>query len=112
MSKTNVKRYGQVLRLKEGAIDEYARYHADVWPEVLKTITECGIRNYTIFHKNGWLFGVFEYHGDDFNAASEKMAACPHIQKWIEIMTPMQEPVEFRADGEWWCTMDEVFHCN
>ena len=105
-------RYGQVIRLKDGALDEYAKYHADVWPEVLKTITACGIRNYTIFHKNGWLFASFEYHGDDFEAASQKMAACPHTQKWWDIMMPMQEPVEFRREGEWWCTMDEVFHCD
>ena len=105
-------RYGQVIRLKDGALDEYVKYHSDVWPEVLETITACGIRNYTIFHKNGWLFASFEYHGDDFEAVSQKMAECPHTQKWWDIMMPMQEPVEFRREGEWWCTMDEVFHCD
>jgi L-rhamnose mutarotase len=105
-----MKRYGQVIRLKDGFLDDYAKYHADVWPEVLKTITDCGIRNYTIYHKAGWLFATFEYHGIDFAADSKKMGACPHTRKWWDIMMPMQEPVEFREEGEWWCTMDEVFH--
>lgn len=105
-----MKRFGQVLRLKEGALEQYAEYHRDVWPEVLATIGECNIRNYTIFHKGGWLFAYFEYHGDDIAADFKKMGECPHTQKWWEIMEPMQDPVEFREEGEWWCSMDEVFH--
>ncbi len=103
-------RYGQVIRIKEGMLEDYSRYHAEVWPEVLKTISDCNIRNYSIFHKDGWLFAYFEYHGENFEADSEKMGECPHTQKWWDIMIPMQEPVEFREEGEWWCTMDEKFH--
>lgn len=106
----SVTRFGQVLRIKEGQLGKYSRLHAEVWPEVLRTIGECGIRNYSIFHKSGWLFAYFEYHGDDYAADSKKMAACPHTQKWWAIMEPMQEPVEFRDDGEWWSSMNEVFH--
>lgn len=105
-------RYGQVIRLKEGVLEEYSRYHAAVWPEVLKTIAESNIRNYSIFHKAGFLFAHFEYHGTDFDADMKKMGECPHTQKWWDIMKPMQEPVEFREEGEWWCGMDEVFHCD
>jgi L-rhamnose mutarotase len=105
-----MKRFGQVIQLKKGMLEEYTRYHAAVWPEVLKTISECGIRNYTIYHKDGWLFANFEYHGSNFEADSKKMGECPHTQKWWEIMMPMQNPVDFREEGEWWCTMDEVFH--
>ena len=107
-----MKRFGQVIRLKEGVLEEYARYHADVWPEVLKMISECHIRNYTIYHKAGWLFAHFEYHGDDFDADMKKMAADPHTQQWWDVMMPMQEPVDFREEGDWWCTMDEVFHSD
>ena len=105
-------RYGQVIRLKDGKLEDYSKHHAAVWPEVLKTIADCDIRNYTIYHKDGWLFAHFEYHGDDFDEAAKKMAACPHTQKWWDLMMPMQEPVAFREEGEWWCTMDEVFHCD
>ena len=62
-----MKRYGQIIRLKEGALNEYASYHANVWPEVLKTIAACG--NFTIFHRNGQLFAHLKYHGDNFVGA-------------------------------------------
>jgi len=63
-----MKRYGQVIRLKPGVLEEYSRYHAKVWPEVLATITACNIRNYSIYHREGVLFAYFEYVGRDFEA--------------------------------------------
>ena len=51
-------RYGQLIGLKPGKLAEYKRYHARVWPEVLATITDCNIRNYSIFHRDGQLFAT------------------------------------------------------
>ena len=107
-----MKRFGQVIRVKAETFDEYVRYHADVWPDILNMIRECNIRNYSIFHKDGYLFAYMEYHGEDFAADMAKMAADPMTQKWWDIMMPMQEPLETRADGEWWANMDEVFHTD
>jgi L-rhamnose mutarotase len=108
----SVKRYGQVLRVKPESFEEYKRYHADVWPEVLDMIRQCNIRNYSIFHKDGYLFAYFEYVGDDFDADMAKMAADPKTQEWWDIMMPMQQPLETRAEGEWWANMERVFHCD
>lgn len=107
-----MKRFGQVIRVKPETFDEYVKYHADVWPDVLAMIRACNIRNYSIYHKDGYLFAYFEYHGDDFDADMAKMAADPTTQKWWDIMMPMQAPLETRAEGEWWATMDEVFHTD
>ena len=107
-----MKRHGSVLRIKPDNLEEYKAYHADVWPEVLKTIRECNIRNYSIYHKEGYLFSYFEYVGDDFEADMAKMAADPKTQEWWAIMEPMQEPLETRAEGEWWAEMEEVFHTD
>ena len=41
-----------------------------------------------------------------------KMAADPTTQKWWEHCEPCQEPLETRAEGEWWANMEEVFHCD
>ena len=105
-----MKRYGQIIGVKPEHFEEYKKYHAAVWPDVLKMITACNIRNYSIYYKDNQLFAYFEYVGDDFAADMEKMAADPTTQKWWSVMEPMQQPVETRKPGEWWANMDEVFH--
>jgi len=112
-----MKRYGSIIGLKEDAIPEYKRLHEDVWPEVLATITACGIRNYTIFLRQmpdgkHYLFAYFEYVGEDFAADAEKMAADPKTQEWWTHCMPLQEPLPDRPEGEWWAPMEEVFHCD
>lgn len=109
---TKLKRYGQILGLRPEARENYVRYHSKVWPEVLKTIRDCNIRNYSIFLKDNTLFAYFEYVGDDFEADMQKMAADPKTQEWWAIMEPMQDPVPTRAEGEWWADMEEVFHTD
>lgn len=110
MSSSKLKRYGQVLKLHPEKIDEYVRYHAAVWPEVLKTIRDCHIRNYSIFLLDDTTFAYFEYTGDDYEADMAKMAADPKTQEWWAIMMPMQIPLPGRSEGEWWTKMKEVFH--
>ena len=107
-----MKRYGMVIRIRPEKLDEYKTYHAKVWPEVLDMIKQCNIRNYSIYHKDGYLFSYFEYTGDDFDADMAKMAAHSKTQEWWEITEPMQEPLETRKDGEWWAEMEEVFHLD
>ena len=86
--------------------------HANTWPGVLKVIEDCNIRNYSIFLHGDLLFAYMEYHGDDFEADMAKMAADEITQKWWDICMPMQNPVEDRAEGEWWKTLQEVFHTD
>lgn len=107
-----MKRFGMVLGVKPEKIEEYKSLHAAVWPDVLKTITACNIRNYSIFLKDDRLFSYFEYTGDDFEADMKKMAADPQTQKWWDVVKPITEPLETRAEGEWWAAMEEVFHCE
>ena len=116
-ARQKVQRYGMVLGLKEEKIDEYKKLHAAVWPGVLKTIKDCNIRNYSIYlHEiepgKHYLFAYFEYTGDDFKADMEKMAADPVTQKWWELCEPCQIPLENRKEGEWWASMEEVFHTD
>lgn len=105
-----MQRYGMVIGVRPEKLDEYKKLHAAAWPDVLAKITECHIRNYSIYHKDGYLFSYFEYHGDDFAADMAKMAADPTTQKWWELCEPCQKPLETRREGEWWAQMEEVFH--
>jgi L-rhamnose mutarotase len=106
----SMRRYGMIIRLRPEAEESYRQHHQAVWPDVLHTITACNIRNYTIFLRDSSLFGYFEYIGDDYAADMRRMAADPATQRWWAIMEPMQEPLENRAEGEWWASMEEVFH--
>ncbi len=105
-----MKRYGMVIRVYPDKIEEYKKLHASVWPDVLMKITQCNIRNYSIYLKDNQLFSYFEYIGNDFKADMDKMAADPVTQRWWDVCKPCQEPLETRSEGEWWADMEEVFH--
>jgi L-rhamnose mutarotase len=101
-----------VIKVRPEKLDEYKRLHANAWAGVLKTIRDCNIRNYSIYYKDGYLFSYYEYVGNNYEADMAKMAADPVTQKWWELCIPCQEPVPTRAQGEWWATMEQVFHCD
>ncbi len=107
-----MRRFGQVIGLKPDQIEAYERLHAAVWPEVLAMISACNIRNYSIFRHGEQLFAYFEYTGADYEADMAKMAADPKTREWWTWTEPMQAPLKTRAPGEWWATMQEVFHTD
>jgi len=57
-----MQRMGMVIGVKPEMIAEYKRLHAAVWPEVLALISDCNIRNYTIFLREpeNLLFGYWD----------------------------------------------------
>lgn len=107
-----MKRFGMVIGLRPEAEKEYRERHAAVPPDVLGTIRQCNIRNYSIYFKDGMLYSYFEYYGTDFAADMAKMAADPATQRWWALMKPMQKPVATRQEHEWWAEMEEVFHID
>lgn len=112
-----VIRYGSVIGLREEQMEKYKKLHAAVWPDVLKRIEECNIRNYSIYlHQlddgKYYLFSYFEYAGRDFKADMAKMAADPTTQRWWKETDPCQFRVKHRKKDEHWASMEEVFHCD
>lgn len=105
-------RIGQILKVRPEYLEEYIRQHTEVWSDVLDAIAQANIRNYSIFHHGDLLFAYFEYVGNDFDSDMKTMASNPRIQDWWELMEPMQRSLPDRADGEWWLTLDEVFHVD
>lgn len=105
-----VKRYGSVIKVKPEMLDQYKELHANPWPGVLEQITECNIRNYSIYLKDDYLFSYFEYVGEDFAADMAKMSEDSLTRAWWKLTDPCQVPLETRKEGEWWASMEEVFH--
>lgn len=109
-----MKRYGSVIGISADAIDRYKELHAAVWPDILSMIHQCNVRNYSIYLREpeNLMFSYFEYHGDDFAADMATMAADPRTQEWWAVCGPLQRPLETRAAGEWWASLEEVFHTD
>ena len=112
-----MKRYGMVIGLRPEKVEEYRKLHAAVWPDVLKMIGQCHIRNYSIYLRQladgqPYLFSYFEYVGNNFAADMAQMAADPTTQQWWALCKPCQQPLASRAPEEWWAGMEEVFHSD
>jgi L-rhamnose mutarotase len=105
-----MRRYGSVVKLAEGAQDEYRRLHQEVWLGVTERMAASHIASFTIFLRDGLLFSYMEYTGDDFEADMAAISADETTRRWWDITEPLQQPVASAADGEWWAPMEEVFH--
>jgi L-rhamnose mutarotase len=108
-------RYGMVTGIRPEKIAYYKQLHAAVWPGVIKTISECNIRNYSIYLKEiegkHYLFSYFEYTGSDFEADMKKMAADTVTQRWWKETAPAQLPLPDAAAAEQtWSGMEELMH--
>ena len=97
-----MRRYASVLRVRPESIEKYKEYHAAVWPEVLDALRTAHIQNYSIYLKDDFLLGYFEYSGNSYDQDMAKVAKSPKVQEWWAITEPMQVPIESRASGEWW----------
>ena len=110
----NVKRCAMVIGLRPEMVDAYVLLHKYTWPEVLKKITEGNIRHYAIYlaklDEKYYLFGYFEYVGDNFEADMKMIDSDPASVAWMKFTdTGCQLPIPTRAEGEWWAMMEEVF---
>ncbi len=112
MTNGHVKRYGSVIKVDPESLDQYIELHAHTWPGVLEQISRSNIRNYSIFLKDDYLFAYFEYIGEDFEKDMAKMAEDSVTREWWKLTDPMQIPLETRKEGEWWASMEEVFHTD
>lgn len=107
-----VKRIGEMIKVKPEGKADYIRHHANPMPGVNEMLKECHIRNYTIYSRGDYLFASYEYDGDDFEADMAKMAADPNTQKWWDVVKPLMQPLEDRKEGEFWSSMEEVYHLD
>ena len=112
-----VTRYGSVIGVKEEMLAKYKDLHANPWLAVNEQIRKSNICNYSIYltqFPDGkyYLFSYFEYTGDDFDADMAKMAEDPTTQKWWKETDPCQIPLANRPEGEFWKSMQEVYHLD
>lgn len=99
------------LRDDPALIAEYEAYHAAgaVWPEVVASIREAGIRDMRIYRLGTRLVMVMEVEdGFSFEAKAARDAANPVVQRWERLMERFQH-VEPGAEGGKWQPMAPIF---
>lgn len=104
------KMFGQVGRLRKDKIDEYEKLHSAVWPDVLKTIKECNLNNYSIFLKEDVVFAYFEYDGLDYEADMRHMAEDPVTQKWWSYTKPCFTSYSETSKENFYEDMKSIFY--
>jgi L-rhamnose mutarotase len=96
-----------VIGLQAEKIDEYKKLHAAVWPEVLKTIVDCNLKNYSISIMGDMVVAYFEYTGEDYEADMRKMAADPVTQEWWKHTKPC---FVRHSEGVYYEDLEEIFY--
>lgn len=81
--------YAWVLEVRPGYEEEYKKRHDEIWPEMLETLSQAGIRNYNIFRFGLTLFGYFET--DDLMATKAFLRDNAVNARWGEWMGPIMK---------------------
>jgi L-rhamnose mutarotase len=107
-----MKRIGLLLKVKTDKIEEYKKYHENVWPEMREALSRQGWHNYSLFmHEDGLLFGYFETP-EDFETALTGMAQEPINEQWQNFMAPYFESTDGRHGDKMMVELTEVFHLD
>ncbi len=107
-----MKKYCLALDLKEdqNLIREYEEYHQNVWPEILMSIKDSGIRSMEIYRVENRLFMIVEAT-DDFSFYLKEQADLENerVQEWEKLMWKYQQAIPNSKVGEKWRLMERIF---
>lgn len=93
--------FASVIRLRPEKAAYYKELHAHPWPGVNKMIRDCGITDYRIYSRDGLLFSLMEYNGDDLDYDMARMAGDAETQRWWEETDPCQTRIDGAQKEEW-----------
>ena len=105
-------RYCLTLDLKDDAelIEQYKKYHEDVWPEIKESILGSGITDMTIYLLANRLFMIMDVDESfSFEAKAAADAGNPKVQEWEALMWKYQEPLPLAKPGEKWMLVEKIF---
>ncbi|MGB8480096.1 MAG: L-rhamnose mutarotase [Acidobacteriaceae bacterium] len=107
-----IQRIGMVIGIKPDRIRAYEALHAASNQGVRDLLAKYNMHNFSIFLEKlkddqHYLFGYYEYTGDDYRRDMEKLAAEPRNQEWLCATDPMQIPLPGERS---WSIMREAYH--
>ena len=107
-----LRRFCLTLDLQDepALIKEYEAWHRDVWPEVLESLRDSGIKEMTIYRLQNRLcmiMEVAEHFSFEAKAAADLLNT--RVQEWEELMWHFQRPLPWAKPGEKWLPMEPIF---
>jgi len=97
------------LRDDPAAIDAYRAHHREIWPEVIRSLRQAGIREMDVYLLGRHLVMIVETDGADVRRCFEAHAASsPRVAEWEALVKDLQQPPG-AAPGDWWALMEPVF---
>jgi len=94
-----MKRFASIIKLKSEAYkEEYKRRHDNIWPELSDLISRRGIRNYSIWYFDKYLFLYYETDEDGVKPLLAK-EDIELSEKWEEYMSDIIDHVEDANTG-------------
>ncbi|MFV0248149.1 MAG: L-rhamnose mutarotase [Tenacibaculum sp.] len=107
-----MKEYVFALDLKNDPekIKAYLKHHQNVWPEVIQTIKNSGVKAMRIYQLENRLFMVIKVK-DDFSIETDTVGdpTHPKVQEWENLMWKYQQALPFAKSGEKWMLMNKIF---
>jgi L-rhamnose mutarotase len=106
-----MSRYVLTVDLKdEAAVETYKDYHQRVWPEVLASLRNVGIREMEIFLLERRLVMLVETDGRDVRESfALHHGSHPRVIEWETLMSSLQLPPPGAIAGQGWTVMTQVF---
>ncbi len=107
-----MKKITLALDLKDDPklIDEYKKYHENVWPEIENSIQKSGIEKMEIYCIANRLFMIIEAKDDfSFEKKLQMDSANPKNEEWETLMWNYQQALPTAKPGEKWMQMDKVY---
>lgn len=101
-----------VLALDQrGDISKYISHHDNIWPEIVASFNESGVRNIEIFHVANRLVMILETDNDfSFDKKAKLDERNPKVVEWEALMSQFQERIP-NAPGEGkWAIMNKIFN--
>ena len=107
-----LKRHVLTLDLRDdpAAVAAYRRYHAEVWPEVVRSLERAGVDHLEIHLLGRRLVMIVEIEdGLELRRVFEQHAKSePKVAEWERLMKTLQQPAPGAREGEWWALMEPV----
>ncbi len=91
-------------------IAEYEEYHQNVWPEIIESLYDSGIRHMEIYRVENRLFLIADTD-DDFSLERKKKMddTNPKVLEWEELMWKYQQALPTTPKGDKWLPAKKVF---